>query len=107
MKKQMRLNNEERIILQKLSNDQLQFFKKLASDKEFTALKEVVNVLIDVEKNIFFATNESKVTPDTLFAQHAYARGGIGKLTTLLRIIVAAEYELEIRGNERLKKKPN
>lgn len=103
----MRLNNEERIILQKLSIEQLQFFKKLASDKDFSTLKDVVNVLIDVEKNIFFATNEAKGTPDTLYAQHAYARGGIGKLTTLLRIIVAAEYEIDLRENERLKKQSN
>lgn len=105
--KQVKLNNEERLILQKLSIEQLQFFKKLASDKNFSSLKEVVNILIDVEKNIFFATNESKLTPDTLFAQHAYARGGIGKLTTLLRIIVSAEYELEVRENERLKRQVN
>jgi hypothetical protein len=107
MKKQIPLNNEERRILAKLTNTQLQFFSKLSQDKDFSTLKDVVNLLIDVEKNIFFATNESKETPDTLYALHAYSRGGIAKITTLVRIIVASSYEIEARENERLKRKTN
>lgn len=101
--KKFALTNEERLILHKLSNEQLLFFKKLASDKDFYTLKEVVNILIDIEKNVFFGVNEAKIDPQKLHAQHAYARGGIGKLTNLLRLIVAADHELQYRENERVK----
>lgn len=101
--KQVKLTHEERLILQKLSNQQLAFLKEI-EDRGLSTLKDIVNILIDIEKNIFFSVDESKFSQDALYAQHAYARGGIARLTTLLRIIAGSEQEALIRENERKKR---
>ena len=102
--KQVKLTNEERLILQKLTNEQINFLKSI-DEKGLTTLKQIVNTLIDIEKNIFFGTEGSKLTPDGLYAKHAYARGGIARLTTLLRIIAGSEHESSLREEERKKRK--
>lgn len=107
MKKPIKLTNEERIILTKLSAAQLEFFSKLREDKDFFVLTDVINSLIDIEKNIFFKEDESKVDPMVLYAQHAYSRGGIAKLIALVHIIVGAEQELQSREKERLDRQKN
>lgn len=102
MKKQV-LTIEEQRMLQKLNLTQLYFLKRIKNDKDAETFKQIVNMLIDIEKNIFFGENE--ISRDDLFAKHAYARGGIGKLTTLFRIIQGSEAELDRREAERKKKK--
>ena len=104
MTKQVKLSNEERQILSKLSNPQLLFLKRVAEDKEFQTLRDIVNVLIDVEKNIFFGENEASLTSEVLYAKHAYARGGIAKLVTLIRLLVGSSDELSVREEERKKR---
>lgn len=104
MKKVLKLTNEERQILEKLNNTQISFLKKIYRDKDFVTLKDIVNILIDIEKNVFFGTDGSKLTRSGLFAKHAYARGGIARLATLLRIMAGSELESERRENERKKK---
>lgn len=105
MTQKIRLSNEERGILERLSSEQIQFLNKIVSDNEFRTLKEIVNLLIDVEKNLFFKIDEAKFEPMTLYADHAYVRGGIAKLTTLLHIIAGSEHEALRREEERKKRK--
>ena len=104
MKKEVKLTNEERMILRKLSNPQLFFLKGIAEHKDFLTLPGIVNVLIDTEKNIFFADDETQNTPEVLYAKHAYARGGIAKLTIFMRLIVGAQQEISYREAERIKR---
>lgn len=101
MKKTIPLSAEERGVLEKLDTDQLQFFSKLKDDKDFPVFKDTINLLIDLEKNQFFGDDESKYQEHVWQARHAFARGGVGKLVSLLRIIYASGDEL----NRRLKKK--
>jgi hypothetical protein len=105
MKQPLRLSSEEQHILRKLTTEQIAFLKTIKNDKNFATLKTIVDILIDTEKNLFFGENEGKYTPDTLYAKHAYARGGIGKITSFLRIIIASEQESLHREEERKKKK--
>lgn len=104
MKKEIKLSQEERIILRKLSNPQLYFLKRIVLDKDFQTLVDIVNVLIDNEKNIFFKEDETQDEPVVLYAKHAYARGGIARLTTFLRLIVGSEKEIMEREIERKKR---
>jgi len=105
MTKQIKLTHEENLILRKLTHTQLGFLKRIREDKDFDTLKGIVNTLIDVEKNIFFGEDGSKLTPDGLYAKHAYARGGIARLTTFLRLMAGSELESMRREDERQKKK--
>lgn len=104
MKKTIRLSNEARIILKKLSTPELTFLKSIKEDKGFSTFSEIVNTLIDLEKNQFFGDNESAYENPVWQARHAYARGGVAKLILLTNIIVAAGSELEAREEERKKK---
>lgn len=103
--KQIVLSLEEKQILQSLTIKQLHFLKKVYTDNEFDTLKAVANFVIDVEKNIFFAQQETKYSPDVLYAQHAFARGTVGGITKLLHIFAGAEAELIRREKERKKRK--
>ena len=103
--KVLKLTHEERQILQKLTSNEIGFLKRIYKDSEFVTFKKIVNTLIDVEKNIFFGEDGSKLTPEGLYSKHAYARGGIARLTTFLRLMAGAEEESARRENERKKQK--
>lgn len=93
------------MILEKLENTQLSFLTKIKHDKEFATFKEIINILIDVEKNSFFGDDESKYDNHVWQARHAYARGGIAKLILFMNIMVGSEMEFNRRESERKKKK--
>lgn len=100
MKKPVTLSGEEKAILLKLSNDQLRVLSQFKETAAFIALTDVINMLIDIDKNIFFSLNEGKIEPVALACEHAYVRGGIAKNITLQRIIHGCEYELRRRDKE-------
>jgi len=97
----MKLTGEERALLSKLSKEQLAFLAGIADDKEFSTLQDIVNYLMDHEKNVFFA--EKEVDPAALAIDHAFARGGIAKLVMLLHIIGGSKHEIAKREEERKK----
>lgn len=102
---ELRLSNESRLILSKLDISQLSFLSSIKLNKDFQTFQDVVNLLIDIEKNSFFGDDESKYENPVWQARHAYARGGIAKLIMLLNIIVGAEVEMQRREQERKKRK--
>lgn len=103
MTKQLRLTIEELAMLKKFDNDALQFFAEIKDHKSFPVFVDLVNTLIDMEKNLFFGEDESRYTETVWQAKHAYARGGIAKLIQFLHIIMGANTELTRRDQERKK----
>lgn len=93
--KQITLSAEEREVLATLSIEQLEFFSEVSRHKNFPHFLEVINLMINQEKNIFFTKNE--INPDKLFALHAFSRGGIAKLVILIHIIGSSSGELSRR----------
>lgn len=104
MKKQLRLSHEATMILRGLDTPQLHFLNSLRQDKDFSTFSEIINLLIDTEKNMFFGEDESKYSEGVWQARHAYARGGIAKLIMLTQIIIGSEIELNYREGERKKR---
>ena len=103
MKKKFALTSEQRLLLEKLNNDQLIFLQGVKDHKNFDVFIGVMNYLNNYEKNSFFLENEEKLTPDALYAKHAYARGGMEKLSTLRNVMSGSSQELERRESERKK----
>ena len=93
--KDVSLSTEERGILNKLSIKQLEFFARVAQDKSFTEFPKVANLLIDIEKNMFYG--EKEYDEKKLAIDHAFSRGGIGMLIKLIRLISVSQHELEKR----------
>jgi hypothetical protein len=102
--KPYRLSLEELKLLQHLSNEQLSYFSDIGVSAKFQYFKDLVNYLIDQEKDIFFVEDESRFDDSTWKAKHAYARGGIAKLVKLIHIIYGSNGELMRRDEERKKK---
>lgn len=100
MNKQVNLSFQEQAILKKLNNDQLRFLIRIKDDKDFESFVSLVNYFIDMEKNLFFGEDESKYSETIWQVKHAYARGGVAKLTMLLRLIVGAQQELLKRSEK-------
>jgi hypothetical protein len=98
----MKLNYEERLLLGKLTKEQLIYLSSLAENKEFDVFRQIVNYLIDQEKNIFFSSKE--YDKDKLAADHAFSRGGIAKMVMFLHIIAGSKAELDHRSKETKKK---
>ncbi len=96
--KQPRLTFEEDKLVKNMSNDQLRFFMELAKHKDFVVFVDLVNLLIDYEKDYFFGDQEFE--PTKLAVDHAFSRGGVAKLTMLLRLIAASEKELLSRKKD-------
>ena len=94
------ISNEERVILKSLEVEQLQFLSKLKDDVQFQTFKDIVNFLIDLEKDQFFGEDESKYSETVWQAKHAYARGGVGKLIMMLHVIYASGDELNRRQDK-------
>lgn len=104
MKKTVKTSNEERIILKRLSTEQLSFLSSLRQNQDFSTFLEIIDMVIDLEKNSFFGENESMYENPVWQARHAYARGGVAKLIMITRLIAAAEEELGRREEERKKR---
>ncbi len=96
--KAVKLSMEQQSVLALATISQLKFFAELARHKSFSELTRFVNKIIDREKNLFFGSNE--YDRDKLALDHAFTRGGIGMLVTLLKLIAASPHELEKRAKE-------
>ena len=94
----VRLSAEERAIVTRLSLEQLQFLTDLGENPKFHLLVEIIDNLIDHEKNIFFS--EREIEPGKLAVLHSFSRGGIAKLAMLVHIIGAARVELTSRRKD-------
>lgn len=103
MNKKVTLSLEESKVLRSLANDQLRVLTEFKDAKEFHVLEVLVNILIDVDKNVVFSENEAAITPTELALKHAYARGAAGRGTTLLRLIVGSASEI-LRREEAMRK---
>lgn len=105
MNKVVKLSNEELSALMQLDNDQLRALRDLRDTKAFLAMHDLVNVLIDYEKNYLFSINERRMTPTELALKHAYSRGLCGAGAKLLRLITASQGELARREEAKKKQK--
>lgn len=101
--KQVRLTLEAQAVIKKMDNDQLSYLSSIGTSSKFQIFKDLVNLLIDQEKNMFFGDDESKYDDSTWRSKHAYARGGIAKLIMLIHIIYGSQAELNRREEERKK----
>lgn len=100
MNKTLRLTGQERELLERLPLRTLAFFKKIQNDTEFKSFQEVVNHLIDLEKNQFFKEGIEH-EPQKLAIDHAYSRGGIAMIIKFLHLIFAASHEIDKREQAR------
>ena len=96
--KAVKLSIEQQAMLDLATVGQLAFFTDLSRHKDFIELTKFVNRLIDREKNLFFGSNE--YDRDKLALDHAFTRGGVGMLVTLVKLIAASPHELEKRKGE-------
>lgn len=102
MKKDVALNTEEKVLLYNMSREDLGKLVMMEESKGFSVVLDLVNKIIDQEKNIFFG--EKAYTAERLYYLHAYSNGGIAKLISLMRIIVGAKKELHARDDKGEKK---
>ena len=93
--KDIALSAEQRLLLEKLSVRQLEFFSEIAQNKNFPEFAKVINLIIDIEKNKFFGENE--YDEKRLVLDHSFSRGGAAMLVRLLRLISVSQHELEKR----------
>lgn len=91
----LKLSGEEVSILKQLNDKQLAYLSKLSNEKDFYVFKQIINVLINIERDYFFGSNT--VDPQKLYDTHNFSRGGIAKLVTLGHLIGGAVVELERR----------
>jgi hypothetical protein len=99
MKKDVSLNIEEKALLYHLGKEELVKLVLMGESKGFPVMVDLVNKLIDQEKNIFFG--EKAFTAERLYYLHAYSSGGIAKLISLMRVIVGAKKELREREGKK------
>lgn len=84
----------ESSIMSKLTPLELQGLVVLRDNaREFTLLSNLVNIVIEIEKNYSFLLNEDQDLP----AKHAYSRGKYAFGQQLLRLIAASGGELARR----------
>lgn len=96
--KKMRISLIDQRILSACSMELLGFLVDISQHRSFPELKKLINLMIDAEKNVFFTQKE--YDPDVLMTDHAFARGGVAKLTALIHIIGAAEQERNRRKDK-------
>ena len=105
MKKQIALSGEERMMLAKMTNEQLRILSEFKETKAFMAFADLISNMIDIDKNIFFARNEAKTDPIALACEHAYVRGSAARGVMIQRLILGCSQELLRRKEESEKKK--
>lgn len=93
--KKGQLTPEEKGILGSMKREWLQFFVDMKNHKQFDSYGQFINFIIDLEKNRIFGMQE--YDERKLSVYHAEARGGVGMLVKLGRIIVSTESELNRR----------
>lgn len=93
--KDIKLTVEQKAILAKMTIRQLEFFSRIAQDKNFPEFPKIVNMLVDIEKEKFLGENE--YDEKRLVLDHAYSRGSVGGLIQMLRLISVSQHELEKR----------
>ncbi len=98
----MKLTADERDILTRLTKEQLLFLSSIAGDTNFSVFSQIINFLIDQEKNIFF--KNTAYDKEKLAADLAFSRGGVAKITMFYHVIVGSKAELDRRNEERKKK---
>lgn len=99
--KKIALSGDELAVLRQLSPQQLRNFVSLKESQTMQTMIDTLNIMIDIDKNIFFGTNEMKFTSHELAIQHAFVRGGLANYTKLIHIIGGAATELANRDKER------
>ena len=93
--KEIKLNTEQKAILEKMTIRQLEFFSQIAQNKNFPEFARIINMLVDIEKEKFLGENE--YDEKRLVLDHAYSRGSIAGLIQMLRLISVSQHELEKR----------
>lgn len=94
MKKPVVLSGEERNVLRQLNNEQLRLLVQLKDRAEFQAIIDLVNLMIDIDKNYFFRENEGAMEPVQLALKHAYRRGASARGIEITRMIQGASSEI-------------
>jgi hypothetical protein len=92
----MKLTADERVILGKLSKEQLIFLSQFSDEKNYQTLVQIANFFIDIEKNLFF--KETRFTQEQLAAEHSFARGSVAGITKFVHVIAASKQELARRN---------
>lgn len=99
----MRINAEEKVILEKLSVKQLQVLQKFREAEDTKVMLSIINALLDSDKEYFMTLVDPE--PNSLFRKHALYQGGRVMFERFLRIVKSAEHELQRREEERQKLK--
>lgn len=94
-----KLSSEEHALLSHIEREHLLFLAELGDNPKFHFLVDIINDLIDHEKNVFFS--EREVDPAKIAVLHAYSKGGIAKLIMLIHIIGAARAEFDRRTKDK------
>lgn len=103
MSNKLRLSIEDQSILARLSIEQLQFLTKIDDDTQKERLFEAIRMLMEREKEMIFQEDGFKITPDKLYALHAYSRGVSAGYVTLFKLIRGARLELDKRSKKEKK----
>ena len=101
MNNKIKLSIEEQAILHKLNNDQLRFLVEIDENSKKERLVEVLNLLINREKDVFFQENGLKLDPEKLYALHAFSRGSVTAYVTLFHLLKGAKLELVKRNDKK------
>lgn len=92
--KQVQLSLSEVRVLKKLNNEQLRLLTEFKDMKQFHALLDMANAIVDINKNELFAINEASISAQELAVKHAYLRGLAAGGVTLLRLVQGASAEI-------------
>lgn len=104
-KKIVKLSAYDQALLRRCNNLFLDFLISISEHKYFDELLSFISEVEDLEKNIFFAEKEDKITPELLSTKHAYARGKIAGLKNLVYLFVGAKDEFDRRKEETKRKR--
>lgn len=105
MKDKVILSQQEWQVLRKLNNEQLRLLSELKDTAQFQALKDLANIMIDIDKNDFFSINEGQIDPVKLATEHAYYRGSAARLVMIDRLIISSAAEILRRAETARKMK--
>ena len=101
----MKFTLEEQSFMKRLDVDTLRFFMDIKDHKSWTKMVDFFTKYNDIVKEAFFETNELNMTEENLKARHAYSRGQISALVTVIRLFSGASQELKKREEEYEKRK--
>jgi len=100
MSDKIKLSIEDQAILHKLNNDQLRFLLELDEHKDNRVFIEIINLLIDREKEISFQKSIRDYNPQKIYGLHAMSQGIVTAYVNFFHLVKGARLELDRRSKE-------